>query len=40
MSGVGEYGMVIYVEFRDDGMMLDAEVDDQLAGEMVEQAID
>ena len=31
MSRVREYGKVINVEYRDDGMMLEAEVDDQLA---------
>ena len=35
-----EYGKVINVEYRDDGMMLEAEVDDQLAAQIVEQAID
>ena len=37
---VREYGKVINVEYRDDGMMLEAEVDDQLAAQIVEQAID
>ena len=40
MSRVREYGKVINVEYRDDGMMLEAEVDDQLAAQIVEQAID
>ena len=31
---------MINVEYRDDGMMLEAEVDDQLAAQIVEQAID
>ena len=40
MSRVREYGRVVNVEYRDDGMMLEAEVDDQLAAQIVEQAID
>lgn len=37
MSRVREYGKVINVEYRDDGMMLEAEVDDQLAAQIVER---
>ena len=40
MSRVREYGRVVNVEYRDDGMMLEAEVDDHLAAQIVEQAID
>lgn len=39
VSRVREYGKVLAVEYRDDGMMLRAEVDDHLAARIVEQAI-
>ena len=39
-ASVREYGKVINVEYRDDGMMLAAEVDDHLAAQIVEQSID
>ncbi|WP_137656251.1 GTPase HflX [Bifidobacterium moukalabense] len=39
MSNVREYGKVLNVEYRDDGMLLQAEVDDHLASRIVEQAI-
>ena len=39
VSRVREYGKVINVEYRDDGMMLEAEVDDHLAAQIVEQSI-
>ena len=40
VARVREYGKVINVEYRDDGMMLAAEVDDHLAAQIVEQSID
>ncbi len=39
MSKVREYGKVIAIEYRDDGVMLEAEVDDHLAAQIVEQSI-
>ena len=39
MSRVREYGKVLDVEYRDDGMRLEAEVDDRLAAQIVEQSI-
>lgn len=39
VSRVREYGKVINVEYRDDGMMLEAEVDDHLSAQIVEQSI-
>ena len=39
VSRVREYGKVVNVEYRDDGMMLEAEVDDHLAAQIVEQSI-
>ena len=40
LSKVREYGEVIATEYRDDGVMLEANVDDQLAARIVDVAID
>ena len=39
LSRVREYGRVIAVDYRDDGMMVEAEVNDHLAAQIVEQSI-
>ncbi|OZG63522.1 GTP-binding protein [Bifidobacterium lemurum] len=40
LSRVREYGNVIALDYRDDGVMLEADVDSHLAAQIVEQAID
>ena len=40
VSRIREYGHVIEVEYRDDGMMVEAEVGSRLAAQVMEQSID
>lgn len=40
ISRVREYGKVDKVEYRDDGIQLEADVDAHLAAQVVEQSID
>ena len=40
LSRIREYGHVTDVQYRDDGMMIDAEVGSHLAAQVMEQAID
>lgn len=40
LSKIREYGNVESVEYRDDGVMLEADVDEHLAAQVIEQSID
>ncbi|MEF2736529.1 MAG: GTPase HflX, partial [Bifidobacterium choerinum] len=40
LSRIREYGNVESVEYRDDGVMLQADVDEHLAAQVMDQAVD
>lgn len=40
ISRIREYGQVLHIDYRNDGMMLEADVDSRLAAQVVQESID